>query len=158
MASAAPAAAAKPAAMGQAKKVASSTVPVTGTLADGSAFSGALSGLKTSVVDGVLTMTGTVTGTGLPAGGTTFTAPVQSLAAPAGCNILNLDLGPLHLDLLGLVIDLAPVNLDITAVPGSGKLLGNLLCGIAKILDTGGPLSALLNKLNKLLSGLGLGL
>ena len=108
---------------------------MTGTLPDGTAFTGALSNLTTSVVGGVLTLTGTITGTGLPAGGTTFTAPIQDLVTPNGCTILTLDLGPLHLDLLGLVIDLAPINLDITAVPGAGNLLGNLLCAVAGLLD-----------------------
>lgn len=45
---------------------------------------------------------------GLPAGGTTFTAPIQELQANGSCTVLtrDLDLGPLHRDLLGLVIDL----------------------------------------------------
>jgi hypothetical protein len=41
----------------------------------------------------------------------------------------------LHLNILGLVIDLNQVVLHITAVPGSGNLLGNLLCGIANLLN-----------------------
>ena len=56
-------------------------------------------------------------------------------------------LGPLHLDLLGLVIDLNQVNLLITAVPGAGNLLGNLLCSVAGLLNGGGALSNLLNGL-----------
>jgi hypothetical protein len=136
---------------------AATTLPVTGTLPNGTAFTGALSNLTTSVVGGVLTLTGTVTGTGLPAGGTPFTAPIQDLVTPAGCTILTLDLGPLHLDLLGLVIDLAPINLDITAVPGAGNLLGNLLCAIAGLLDgPGGALNGIAALLNRLLTGLGL--
>ncbi len=52
------------------------------------------------------------------------------MATTAACNILTLNLGAIHLNLLGLVVDLAPVNLNITAVPGAGNLLGNLaLCG-----------------------------
>jgi hypothetical protein len=136
---------------------AATTVPVSGTLADGTAFTGQISNLTASVVDGVLQVTGTITGTGLPAGGTTFTAPIQDLQANGSCTILTLDLGPLHLDLLGLVIDLAPVNLDVTAVPGSGNLLGNLLCAVAGLLDTGaGGLNGVVTLLNRLLSGLGL--
>ena len=135
---------------------AATTLPVTGTLADGTAFTGQLSNLSTSVVNGVLMVTGTITGTGIPAGGTTFTAPVQNLATPNGCSILTLDLGPLHLDLLGLVIDLAPVNLDVTAVPGAGNLLGNLLCAVAGLLDRNGPLTGISALLNRLLTGLGL--
>ena len=40
---------------------------------------------------------------------------------------LHLDLGPIHLDLLGLVVDLNDLHLDVAAQPGSGNLLGNLL-------------------------------
>jgi hypothetical protein len=135
---------------------AATTLPVTGTLADGTAFTGQLSNLTTSVVNGVLTLAGTITGTGLPAGGTAFSTPVQDLTTANGCTLLTLDLGPLHLDLLGLVIDLAPVNLDLTAVPGAGNLLGNLLCAVAGLLDRGGPLQGIAALLNRLLTGLGL--
>lgn len=58
------------------------------------------------------------------------------------CDILNLAVGPLDIDLLGLVVELddcngGPVKLDITAVAGQGQLLGNLLCAIAGLLDNG---------------------
>jgi hypothetical protein len=39
-------------------------------------------------------------------------------------------LGPLHLDLLGLVVDLNQVHLTITGNPAGG-ILGRLLCGLA---------------------------
>lgn len=145
--SAAPRAAAVPAA---------TTLPVTGTLADGTAFTGALSNLSTSVVGGVLQLSGTVTGTGIPAGGTAFTTPITSLIPSGSCTILTLDLGPLNLNLLGLVVDLAPVMLDVTAVPGAGNLLGNLLCAVTHLLDGNGPLAGLSALLNRLLTGLGL--
>lgn len=132
------------------------SVPVRGTLPNGSAFTGALSNLSVTNVGGVPTLSGTITGTGLPAGGTTFTAPIQNLDTGSACNVLNLDLGPLHLDLLGLVIDLAPVHLDITAVPGAGNLLGNLLCSVAHLLDNNGPVNGVVALLNRLLTGLGL--
>ena len=155
MATSASAAPAAPAAA--AAQPAATTVPVTGVLPDGSAFTGALSNLSTSVVNGVVQLSGTITGTGLPAGGTTFTAPIQDLAANGSCSILTLDLGPLHLDLLGLVVDLAPVNLDVTAVPGAGNLLGNLLCAVAGLFDgPGSALSGISALLNRLLGGLGL--
>jgi hypothetical protein len=52
-------------------------------------------------------------------------------AVPAGtCAILDLVLGPLHLNLLGLVVDLNRVHLTITGNPAGG-LLGRLLCGVA---------------------------
>ena len=140
-----------------AAKPAATTLPVTGTLPDGTAFTGSLSNLSTSVVNGVVQLSGTITGTGLPTGGTAFTAPLQDVAVTQGCSILNLDLGPLNLDLLGLVIDLAPVSLDVTAVPGAGKLLGNLLCAVAGLLDgPGSALGGIAALLNRLLTGLGL--
>lgn len=46
------------------------------------------------------------------------------------CDVLTLNLGPLHLELLGLVIDLSRVVLTIKA-DSNGGLLGSLFCGIA---------------------------
>jgi hypothetical protein len=40
-------------------------------------------------------------------------------------------LGPLHVDLLGLFVDLNRVHLTITANP-TGGILGSLFCGLAK--------------------------
>jgi hypothetical protein len=71
------------------------------------------------------------------------------------CEILNLVLGPLHLDLLGLVVDLNQVVLNITAEQGAGNLLGNLLCAVAGLLDDGSPLSGIANLLNRILGALG---
>jgi hypothetical protein len=63
-----------------------------------------------------------------------FGVPMNGRAAqalPAGtCSILDLVLGPLHLDLLGLVVDLNRVHLSITGNPAGG-ILGRLLCGVA---------------------------
>jgi hypothetical protein len=73
------------------------------------------------------------------------------ITTQAVCKILDLDIGRIHLDLLGLVVDLAPIHLDITAVEGPGNLLGNLLCALVGILD---PNSALADFLNNLLGQL----
>ena len=66
------------------------------------------------------------------------------------CRILTLTLGPLDLNVLGLRVQLNRVNLRITAIPGGG-LLGDLLCGIANLLDPsailGRDLAAVLNSL-----------
>jgi len=83
-----------------------------------------------------------------------------AVAALATCDVLNLVLGPLHLDLLGLVVDLNQVHLQITAEQGSGNLLGNLLCAVAGLLDntgTGGLsglLQSIVNLLNQILGQL----
>jgi hypothetical protein len=78
-----------------------------------------------------------------------------AVAQQAACDILNLVLGPLDLNLLGLRVQLNQVVLDITAVPGSGNLLGNLLCAVAGLLDGPGPLARLVALLNELLAVLG---
>jgi hypothetical protein len=81
---------------------------------------------------------------------------------PTSCPILHLDLGPLDLNLLGLHVHLNEVILDVTAEPGPGNLLGNLLCAIAGLLDgvdlsgvLNGVLQNLINAIIRLLQGLG---
>jgi hypothetical protein len=78
----------------------------------------------------------------------------------AECDVLNLVLGPLDLNVLGLTVSLNRVLLDIVAVTGAGNLLGNLLCAVAGLLDGGGLLSGLLGQitdlLNQILGRLGL--
>lgn len=77
--------------------------------------------------------------------------PSGAPSAQATCAILNLVLGPLDLNLLGLRVQLNRVVLDITAVTGANALLGNLLCAIAGLLSPLGPLSQLLDLLNNLI-------
>jgi hypothetical protein len=162
-------------------------VPVSGTLSDGGVFHGTLTVQHFSVhpdfVPGPdapgpqLVVTGLLSGKATLADGRVVHVNNVEVSAPAtlggdvaasaaeqvviqqlACPILNLDLGPLHLDLLGLVIDLSPVSLDITAVPGPGNLLGNLLCAIVGLFDIPGTIAIiqqLLDIVNQLLGGLG---
>ena len=133
------------------------TVPVSGSNSSGS-FVGTATITKFIVQNGQLTAVGTLAGTltNTATGAvnsvlTTFSAPV---AVPtASCQILNLTIGPIHLDLLGLIIDTNTINLDITAQPGAGNLLGNLLCAITNALNNPSSLATLLNNL---LASLGL--
>lgn len=141
------------------------TAPVTGTLADGTgAVNGTFAVQSFQVQNGVLQALGTFTGTITDAAGTT-TSGTQSIALPVdlaqstgSCTILDLTLGPLHLDLLGLVVDLNQVHLTITAQQGPGNLLGNLLCAVANLLNGPTGLNAILDQLaallNQLLAGL----
>ena len=69
----------------------------------------------------------------------------RTASRAAACDILNLVLGPLDLNILGLQVSLQRVVLDIVAVAGAGPLLGNLLCAVAGLLD-GGPLAGLLGQ------------
>jgi hypothetical protein len=80
--------------------------------------------------------------------------PQAAVAQAAACGILHLVLGPLDLNVLGLVVHLDQVVLDISAAPGPGNLLGNLLCAIAGLLDGGTPLQQLLTQLTNLLNQL----
>src|SRR5205807_4925531 len=80
----------------------------------------------------------------------TIQLPVAS--ASATCHILHLELGPLDLMLLGLNVHLDRVVLDITATSGPGNLLGNLLCGVAHLLDGSGSLTGLANALNNIIA------
>ncbi len=68
-------------------------------------------------------------------GAPTIPPTVTPIPVPAGCPVLQLVLGPLNLNLLGLTIVLQQVTLDIVAVPGPGNLLGNLLCGLLNLLN-----------------------
>jgi hypothetical protein len=76
------------------------------------------------------------------------------------CDILNLELQEIELNVLGLVVETSDICLDVYAVRGGGNLLGNLLCGVTHLLDNpGNPLggqAALLKNINKILDRLGL--
>jgi len=79
------------------------------------------------------------------------TIPLIDANADA-CEILHLELGPIDLNLLGLVVHVDRIVIDITAQPGPGNLLGNLLCAIAGLLDQpGAPLGIIADLLNSLL-------
>lgn len=113
------------------------------------------------------TITGKVTGKGkgnkpvtqenvvLPV---SFTAPVQGqsadgVQAQATCQILDLVLGPIDLNLLGLRLQVNQIHIQLTAQQGGG-LLGDLLCAVANLLNGGGLLSQIVGVLNQILAAL----
>jgi hypothetical protein len=152
------------------------TSKVVGKTSNGDKVGGSFTPIKVVERDGVLYMKGFMKGVIKDAGPNTKFSGIQTIpikkingssvtdgrvAANAGaCDILNLVLGPLDLNILGLQVDLQRVVLDITAVAGAGNLLGNLLCAVAGLLD-GGPLAGLLGQLqtllNQILAALNLG-
>jgi len=72
----------------------------------------------------------------------------------ATTDILNLSLGPIDLNILGLDVSLdncnnGPVTVDISAQAGPGKLLGNLLTSVSHLLDGPANGGALTNALNR---------
>ena len=71
----------------------------------------------------------------------------EGVAAAATCDILNLVLGPLDLNLLGLQVDLNQVILNIVPESGAGNLLGNLLCAVTNLPNGPSPLAGLTNLL-----------
>jgi hypothetical protein len=151
--------------------------PVTGTFSDllggTGTFTGTFTPTQFEKLRGRLAATGTLTGTLTDSAGTLLgnvtkqvtvpvhiTNPAQGSNAAqlaAACDILNLDLGPLDLNLLGLQVHLNEVVLNITAQSGPGNLLGNLLCAVAGLLDQpgNGVLNQIADLLNQILSLLG---
>jgi hypothetical protein len=134
-------------------------VPITGTAKNGKKFKG------TYTIDRFVSRKGKVFAVGTLKGKLNnrhvtrrdVRIPVSNFAQGSGagtaqvaCNVLTLTLGPLDLNLLGLRVQLNRVNLRITAIPGGG-LLGDLLCGIANLLNpaqvVGNNLAAVLNSL-----------
>ena len=129
-------------------------IPVRGETAAGQVFRGTLDLIRFRVVDGSLVAIGDLSGTlQAPGGGSIGTVTDQRVRLPVSfgditsCDILRLRLGPLDLDLLGLVVHLDRVVLDITADAGPGNLLGNLLCAVAGLLDQGLNLNGILRDL-----------
>jgi len=117
-----------------------------------------LQGLNFNAATGLLTATGgTVSGL---IGGLPFTTQITNFAlqllpgdgTTAACSVLNLELAPIHLSLLGLHVDTSPICLDITAFQGQG-ILGDLLCGIAGGNLGGLTSSTLTSGLSQILTG-----
>jgi len=77
------------------------------------------------------------------------------------CDVLNLSLGPINLNLLGLNVAVdncatpaGPVTVDVTADPNGG-LLGGLLCGLADGPLNGQLISRLVGRLDTLIDRVG---
>jgi hypothetical protein len=143
------------------------SIPISTASAQGT-FTGMLRITSFGVQNNVLVASGTVTGTVVGVGGAassvvrTVTIPVNTgstakvaSAKALSCDILHLELGPLDLDLLGLVVHLDRIVLDLSAAPGAGNLLGNLLCSVTNLLNTAGSLAQIANLLNQILGLLG---
>ena len=149
------------------------SVPITGTFIDAlggrGTFSGTFAITRFEAVGNQLFANGYLTGTLTDSTGAPLGSVMKSVAIPvtldtvssattgrriaptATCDILNLVLGPLHLDLLGLTVDLNQVVLDIAAQTGAGNLLGNLLCAVVSLLDGAGALIDIAQLLNQIL-------
>jgi hypothetical protein len=96
---------------------------------------GALTGTVTNLVTGAVTTVSQV-----------LVAPLQ--AADGSCSILHLELGPIDLDLLGVLVHTDKIVVDLSAQSGPGNLLGNLLCGVTHALDSNASATAIARLLN----------
>src|SRR4029079_5894588 len=79
------------------------------------------------------------------------TVALPAVVTNATCEILPLALVPRPMNTLAQEIDLSRVVLDITAQAGAGNLLGNLLCGVANLLNDPSGLAKLLKQILDLL-------
>jgi hypothetical protein len=132
-------------------------------------FTGTLRITSFGVQNNALVASGIVSGTLTSGAGVaqsvarTVTVPVitsagkgtAKAAKATSCDVLHLELGPLDLDLLGLVVHLDRIVLDISAAPGAGNLLGNLLCSVTNLLNGAGTLAQIANLLNQIIDLLG---
>jgi hypothetical protein len=127
------------------------SVPVSGKSNNGKAFHGKFTVTRFVTRHGKTFALGNLTGTLGHSSVNRSNVAIPVLAGTSGkartaavCPVLHLTLGPLDLNLLGLTVHLNQVVLNIDAVSGPGNLLGNLLCGVANLLNnTPAPLSGL---------------
>jgi hypothetical protein len=79
------------------------------------------------------------------------TSQIPPNPTPGACQVLDLVLNPIDLNLLGLHVATSRIEALIEAIPGANALLGNLLCAVTGLLDpqgqSAGTLSSALNSL-----------
>jgi hypothetical protein len=139
---------------------------VKGTFGKKGAVSGTFTPKRFITRDGKLKVVGTLAATLTRGNGSVVGMATKRVVLPVrlaeghpvgarshtSCDILNLVLGPLDLNLLGLEVHLDRVVLNIVATPGPGNLLGNLLCAVAGLLDGTGFLTQIRQILNAILA------
>jgi hypothetical protein len=137
-------------------------IPISAHDQQGHNFQGVLNITSFADEGGQLVAHGTVSGkvTGKGVGNQSVTQDVTlpaslvssgaSVRAQATCEILDLVLGPIDLNLLGLVLHINQIHILLTA-NSLGGILGSLLCGLAGPLS-GLPLGNLVTLLNHILA------
>ena len=136
--------------------------PLDSNISPGPDYWGHVTGRDVLSVAGVLNGEALISGSTIPV----VNQQIETTLSPdeeGVCDILFLDLGPIFLDLLGLTVELSQVVLDVDAVPGEGRLLGNLLCALTGLLDPAndgllggltGAVNSLFNRLERLINEL----
>lgn len=139
-------------------------IPIVGTFPGGT-FAGTFDIQRFVARNGQVLAVGELTGTLTNTATGVITEVTRTLRIPVTnfnvtqqqgvCEVLELTLGPLDLNLLGLIVHLDQVHLLITADP-EGGLLGQLLCSLAGGVGTGNtPAGAIARLLNQILALLG---
>jgi hypothetical protein len=150
-------------------------VPISGAVVGGGTFAGTLSLQEFEARDGQAFALGMIRGTVTSAAGAPLgTAVVGQVALPvqvgpgaaarepaAGviiqqqtCQVLNLELGSLTFDVLGVQVTTLPIGINLTADATGTNVLGHLICTILETVNNVLGLVDLLNALLGLLTGL----
>ena len=141
-------------------------VPIEGTAQNGKTFEGTYTIQRFAKRNGKLYAVGTLRGklknrsvtrrnVRIPAAVANNSGQAAQIPpTPNACQILNLTLQPIDLNLLGLRVRTSRIDLRIEGVPGAGNLLGNLLCGLTGILDPSTLASTPLGQLTQILNAL----
>jgi hypothetical protein len=150
-------------------------VAIVGHGAGGGSFAGTLSIQKFAVRDDQLVAIGIISGTATGAMGftmgTTLTGPLalpvkvepqapglgilrSQVVAQQACDVLNIEIQPITIDVLGLQVTTLPVGINVTADGTGTNVLGHLVCTILATVGNVLGLVDLLNALLGLLTGL----
>jgi hypothetical protein len=116
-------------------------MPVEGHLMYGGTFTGQLTVEGLTVNDlGQLAATGVLVGTATSEAGQPTSLPLRTVITRASlfdlrgtCTTLILAVEPIFLELLGQEVTLAPIVLDMHAVPKDQHLLSTTLCALARL-------------------------
>ena len=104
-----------------------------------------------SVLD---TTVGLLNGASLSVPVNTTSGPLSGSATSTLTPVLDLFVAPVHLNLLGAVVDTSSITLSIAARSGQGRILGNALATLANLFNPPLPDQLTLDDLNNRLSGL----
>jgi hypothetical protein len=127
--------------------IARKSVNMEGTVAGGGTFQGTYDIFRFLARQGQIFAEGSLQGTLTQPGGATRQVQPTAVQLPvtlgqSSCRILEVRLGAVTIDLLGLQVTLSLVTLTVEGQQAPGNLLGNLLCTIASLLDPASQIAA----------------
>jgi hypothetical protein len=99
-------------------------------------FSGTVTRASDGLTDSFTDVPGTLNRAASAFASRSSTVSPAQARSNGSCNFLVLAIQPLSLDLMGLILELSIIRIDLNAVPGPDKSLGNFLCSLARLLDS----------------------